>query len=350
MSKELFTIDPRIWSLNDPRIASLEKKEITQSQFMQLIKQDDPFEMRAGNLTYIPEEETAKRLEDYKASVAGRLKLTGGLSGSLVLDNKKAFVSVYPELQAPIEDVQNTIDKENCKGCARNKYTQRLLDELALMPKDRDITPLEPLIAKYSYAKSWLTGASFEVDISQIQIPPMFVKKQIPLRTTPLASVMESEYTPDRKQCIDCAKKHVAQALVLLREAEKGYPDHVELAYQHLQKAEKNVPEDRKLAFIKLMNILQDELRVLDLKTIHNITETRKLIEEYLKDPSDPSAIKIWMAIGHLAEAEDEAVNDYPELTRDIRNERLELMRDTKYSPALEFLLRKAVNTPPKVE
>ena len=41
-----------------------------------------------------------------------------------------------------------------------------------------------------------------------------------------------------RKGCIDCAIKHVAQAQVLLDEAQLGYPNHRWLAVGHLAEAE----------------------------------------------------------------------------------------------------------------
>lgn len=41
-----------------------------------------------------------------------------------------------------------------------------------------------------------------------------------------------------RPSCIDCARKHVSQAEVLMSEALKGYPEHAWLAIGHLAEAE----------------------------------------------------------------------------------------------------------------
>jgi hypothetical protein len=359
MAKDIFSIDPRIWELDDPRIASLANKEVTQAQFMGLIKPEDPFEMRNGRLTYISPEDVAKRIEDYTNSYKVQISLSGGITGGFILDNKNAFLQVYPEMAVAIKNVEDIITKENCKGCARNRHAQTLQTELTKMPKDRDISSLVPLFKSLPYAADWLTGKIVQVDPAQLQLPPFFKKADIPKRlggpltpgtnSTPVKmSQPEDEYTLGRKQCIDCGKKHVGQALVLLREAEKGYPEHVELAYKHLKSAEKDVPEDKKLSFTKMFHVLEDELKVLDLKKIHNITTARKLLEDYLKDPNDPAHLPRWVAVGHLAEAEDEMVNDYPELTGEIRRERMALMSDPKYSPPLEMILRKIVNTAPK--
>ena len=41
-----------------------------------------------------------------------------------------------------------------------------------------------------------------------------------------------------RPSCLDCARKHVAQASILLDEAALGYPEHKWLAVGHLAEAE----------------------------------------------------------------------------------------------------------------
>lgn len=41
-----------------------------------------------------------------------------------------------------------------------------------------------------------------------------------------------------RPTCLDCARKHLAQSLVLVHEVEKGYPEHAWLAVGHMAEAE----------------------------------------------------------------------------------------------------------------
>ena len=67
-----------------------------------------------------------------------------------------------------------------------------------------------------------------------------------------------------RDGCMDCVKKHLAQAIILMQEVLQGYSE-------------------------------------------------------------DPHMHK-WLAIGHLAEAADEALADNPELANEIRNLRLKVM------------------------
>jgi len=64
-----------------------------------------------------------------------------------------------------------------------------------------------------------------------------------------------------RDSCRSCARKHIAQACILMLEAQKGYPEHG------------------------------------------------------------------WLAVGHMAEAEDELLEKHPDMANVIRSERVEYMR-----------------------
>ena len=41
-----------------------------------------------------------------------------------------------------------------------------------------------------------------------------------------------------RESCLDCTRKHIAQALILLTESKLGHPEHKWLAVGHLAEAE----------------------------------------------------------------------------------------------------------------
>lgn len=78
-----------------------------------------------------------------------------------------------------------------------------------------------------------------------------------------------------RDSCLDCVRKHLSQALVLMQEALQGYPEHR------------------------------------------------------------------WAAIGHLGEASDEAIKEYPNLAHEIREHRLKYMDDPGYSvPCLQLIAK----------
>lgn len=76
-----------------------------------------------------------------------------------------------------------------------------------------------------------------------------------------------------RPSCLNCARKHLAQAEILLHESKQGYPEH------------------------------------------------------------------FWLCMGHMAEAGDELLRDYPELANQVRNERKLLEEDSDYQIPLMDLI-----------
>jgi hypothetical protein len=46
-----------------------------------------------------------------------------------------------------------------------------------------------------------------------------------------------------RPSCLDCVRKHLAQALVLMSEVKKGYPEHFWLVIGHMAEAEDEMLE-----------------------------------------------------------------------------------------------------------
>lgn len=47
-----------------------------------------------------------------------------------------------------------------------------------------------------------------------------------------------------RESCLDCARKHLAQALVLMQESRLGYPEHKWIAIGHLAEASEELVKD----------------------------------------------------------------------------------------------------------
>lgn len=80
-------------------------------------------------------------------------------------------------------------------------------------------------------------------------------------------SILAEKDKETRTTCVDCAKKHLSQAKILLDESRKGYPEH------------------------------------------------------------------FWIALGHMAEAEDELISKYPEWANRIRDERKLVESDKTYTP-----------------
>lgn len=57
------------------------------------------------------------------------------------------------------------------------------------------------------------------------------------MRESAAAGFLVHQLHESRKSCLDCVRKHLAQAAVLMEEAAQGYPEHRWLAVGHLAEA-----------------------------------------------------------------------------------------------------------------
>lgn len=64
-----------------------------------------------------------------------------------------------------------------------------------------------------------------------------------------------------RPSCTNCARKHLAQAIVLLQEAHQGYPEHYWLAMGHLAEASDELVRD----YPEAANLVRDQRKALEL-------------------------------------------------------------------------------------
>ena len=78
--------------------------------------------------------------------------------------------------------------------------------------------------------------------IAPVQYPPL--KGPVANTVTSLLDHLYETALPDRKPCIDCVEKHVAQAYILAQESEMGYPEHRILMCGHLAEAIDEAPSD----------------------------------------------------------------------------------------------------------
>jgi hypothetical protein len=83
-----------------------------------------------------------------------------------------------------------------------------------------------------------------------------------------------------RESCIDCVRKHIAQALILLTESKLGHPEYKWLAVGHLAEAEaESVLEfegfANKVRTVRL-SIIEDDYEIYLLKLIREAGELEK--------------------------------------------------------------------------
>jgi hypothetical protein len=169
-----------------------------------------------------------------------------------IWENKEKVLKIFPELKQAVEDAEAKISKPGCSSCGKNAAKRTLVKKMAeeYKKKERDV---EPLVGIFNVAEMGM----------------------IRNEAAALRQLKSNITRGPRPTCTDCARKHLAQAIVLLGEAHLGYPEHR------------------------------------------------------------------WLAIGHLAEASDETVADYPDIAEDIRSERLKLMANSGYKPMLMELIER---------
>ncbi len=69
-----------------------------------------------------------------------------------------------------------------------------------------------------------------------------------------------------------------------------------------------------------------------------HLAQAHVLLDEVMSNP-DKYWIHFWFAVGHMAEAESESFNEYPEIAQAIREERIKMMEDDSYWPDLYSLI-----------
>lgn len=173
------------------------------------------------------------------------------LSGSTLYDNRQVLLKVYPELKYLVDSVHIDIKEAGCQGCARNKYTVKLLHAITKIKYDgRDLTPLAPVIGLGGISR--LSG--------NVQATPQL--KDIP-----------------REDCPHCLEKHLASVGILLSEYMNGYKQHLPYAIAHYEEARREGLTDilnfeetqipKTLAHIwKILGADKDKRRLLGLTNI----------------------------------------------------------------------------------
>jgi hypothetical protein len=127
--------------------------------------------------------------------------------------------------------------------------------------------------------------------------------------------------------------KHLSAGLVLLEEAELGYPDHLEFAVRHLQQA-------GPAADGQSQDVLRKALAVMRNDAARNLMgKIKKDLEELQLRLAEPLSTAYWRAVGHMVEAEAECLGHDKELAEAIRMERVTLMADPSYKPDMAALL-----------
>jgi hypothetical protein len=248
----------------DPRVARWLEGGLTPGQLLLTFKRSEKVRVVDGVLDlWTPEEEAkaqtilTKRLLDNPPAL--------NMRRDDWLNHKAAVLQVYPELADTYAKVESAISKASCKGCERNRQLALIATAASLCAqKDktagtvRDMGPLAGLFPEG--ALSFLTTPSVPKGGAHLPLitrstehlqgmaharmrartaadggapPPKATRRLSPEHAKAIGVGPEGK----RNTCLNCYRKHVAQAQVLLWESLKGYPSHIWLAVAHLEEA-----------------------------------------------------------------------------------------------------------------
>jgi hypothetical protein len=312
-------IHPDVYKLNDPRIDSLLKGQLSMESFARTIQPNDPLVLIKDTIYALSENEfystrSVRRITDEYEQAFHYI---------LSMEDLSCFTDEERKL---IDRVKHELP--TCPVCKYKRYRQalhRLAKHYKLPIPTSETTIIEPI--KYPTTKAPIE----------------------PTVTTLLEHLYEVPH-PDRKPCIDCVEKHVAQAYILAQESEMGYPEHRILMCGHLAEAIDESPNDIPELKYTLQTCLAETMKTdKAFLPLYPVLALIKLIRQHInQDPVDDDARHeappVTDTIDLVPEIQQEIVSLPQELCKqvyskavDIRNSILEYKVSKKEEPRIRF-------------
>lgn len=162
---KLVEVGQKILLLDDDRVNKYKNGEISQTEFLLLLKKDDPFYIINGMLTLITNYDissiTKQRLEVVRELYIDQ----GNIDCVKLYENKELLLSIYPELKKIIKEVSKDL-KFNSK-CGLTRRTNIILIELLKIKYDgRDISALKDIVGELGMLR--LTNQKIEIDEAEL--------------------------------------------------------------------------------------------------------------------------------------------------------------------------------------
>ena len=206
-------IDNECFKIIDQRIDSVMHGRLSLQSFAASLRANDPFVLIKDTIYALSEDEfystrSLKRLHDQYEQTFKHVLALEDLS--MMEQDDIAFIDkVRKELPT-------------CPVCKYKRYRQAIYR----------------LAGKYHLKPEY----HFETLITDVKYPK--TKAPVASKITTLLDHIYDLPQQDRKPCIDCVEKHVAQAYILAQESEMGYPEHRVLMCGHLAEAIDEAPND----------------------------------------------------------------------------------------------------------
>ena len=254
-------LHPDVYKVIDPRIDAVMHGRMSLEHFARMLTADDPFVLITDTLYVMSPDEfySTRSVRHLQSEFESAFKYVMDMEDLSVFDKDE---------QAFIAKVKQALP--TCPVCKYKRYRQaiyRLANKYKLPFKKSSAD----LIDKVNYPQT---------------------KGEIASTVTALLEHLYDVPLPDRKPCIDCVEKHVAQAYILAQESEMGYPEHRILVCGHLAEAIEEAPNDIMELKYTLQTCLAETMRTgKAFLPLYPVLAFIKLIREHInQQPVDDDA------------------------------------------------------------
>lgn len=206
-------LHPECYKIKDQRIDAIISGRMSLQAFAMSIRADDPFVLINDTIYVLSEDE---------------------------FYSTRSVRRVYDEFEQTFRHVMSLKDLSFMSKQDRD-FIERVRKELPTCPSckyKRYRQAVHRLAKHYKLPIEY----HFEGIIDTVKYPA--VTSEVKPVVTGLLDHMYDLPKQDRKPCIDCVEKHVAQAYILAQESEMGYPEHRVLMCGHLAEAIDEAPND----------------------------------------------------------------------------------------------------------
>jgi len=241
-----------------------------------------------------------------------------------VWENRNVFIDVFPESRYLWEEVEKDIESANCTTCAQKKTTIGILTKIATMDvRNKDLTPLIAITGR-PFVLSLLQDKQDTANHSQLEQQQQ-AEDAIHNRRKPLL-------TPEERRLPKEEKQKIRRQRML----EKGLENNNAFKKRKERKPLPSLKRSPKNQESSDLSSNGPRPTCLDCALKHISQATILLSESRQGYPAHR-----WLAVGHLAEASDELIADYPVEANEIRIVRLSIMDGTARIPDVVKIIEK---------
>lgn len=352
--KLILAVDDRAKAVNDQMVAKMIAGEITDIDFIQALTAESPFYIRNGVLTTVDAPaitDEIKRMQEHMMNNPPGLRV----DGQTLLAREAEALASMPELAPNFAGVKAALNDAKCVGCAKNKELAKL--HVAMMAlhradhaagKIRAMAALAPVFGQ-AFVDAWAKPpppADAPVSLPRMSWAPTRNYQQVADKLQKLQTPV-SLAPPGVKAAPPAPRPFPRFPQVLQPQPPVGISQDImakvvdDTTRPSFMSGDKKItipqpPPDAAINQVALPDLPDGRRKhCFDCYGKH-LMQAQVLVNEVQKGYPE----HCWLAVGHLAEAEDEILAADPQLADMARSARLGVMRDPLGKPDLMPLMR----------